>query len=263
MTTFFSRFDKPLLTTTLYLETKNLAFTREPDGTFKSVLQAVAITFDQNGTAINEVQRTYTFRTTDKDYAAVTRNGVILKLQQVVLKPGPYQLRVAVRDMASQKMGSANQFIEVPDLKRRRLALSGIVLKQLDPAEDVGPASVGRSQAAALDPRGNEAIRIFSPGEKIAWYFQVFNARSGTDGRSDLKVQVRLFRDGSEVMHSEAASVHLPEIQPGNQLVSSGHMLLGSNLAPGDYALQLLVTDNLARRNPTASQWIDFQVQSP
>ena len=41
-------------------------------------------------------------------------------------------------------------------------------------------------------------------------------------------------------------------------------MLPGQKFVPGEYALQVVVTDNLAKRKyATASQWIDFEVDSP
>ncbi len=161
-------------------------------------------------------------------------------------------------------MGSANQFVEVPDLKRGHLALSGIVLKQLDPSERSPTPQEEANQAPALDPKGNAAIRMFSPGEKIGWYYQILNAKNGPDQHASLQVQVRLFHDGSEITRTEPAAAHLPQGPPGKPLATSGHMLLTSKFAPGDYALQLVVTDVLAKKKyATASQWIDFAVETP
>ena len=46
---------------------------------------------------------------------------------------GRRQPRIAVRDHATQKIGSANQFIEVPDIKKGRLTLSGISIRGVTP----------------------------------------------------------------------------------------------------------------------------------
>lgn len=262
MTTFFSSWERPLLTTLLYLDAKDLSFTKRPDGTYKSVLDAVAMTFDANGAAVSSTQRIYSFTTTEKDYQLVVKYGVLLRLQHAVQNPGAYQMRVAVRDAGSGKMGSANQFVEVPNLKRRRLALSGILLKQLEPEET--PAGLGKDSSPALDAKGNEAIRIFKPGEKVGWFYQIFNAKSGADQHASLNVQVRLFRDGLQVIESEPAVARLPQNSAAGYLSASGHMLIGPKLTPGDYALQLVVTDNLARKkHASASQWIDFAVETP
>lgn len=264
MTAFFSTRDKPLLTTLVYLDTKDLTFTKNPDGTYKSVLDTVGVTFDANGTAVNSTQRIYTFSTTEKQYQQAVNNGVMLRLQYAVLRPGAYQMRVAVRDSASGKMGSANQVVEVPDLKRGRLALSGILLKELESETVPSGLDKGASEALALDPMGNEAIRIFKPGEKIGWFYQIFNAKSSSDRYANVNVQVRLFHDGLEVLQTEPSLARLPEHPSEKYVLASGHMRITSKLSPGDYALQLVVTDNLAKKKyATASQWIDFEVENP
>ena len=54
-----------------------------------------------------------------------------------VKKPGAYQVRVVLRDATSELFGSASQFIEVPDIGKGHLALSGIVLRN-EAAADSG-----------------------------------------------------------------------------------------------------------------------------
>lgn len=264
MTTLFSFWEKSILTTLLYVDGKDLSFTTETDGTHKAVLDAVAITFDENGLAVDDTQHTYTIRATDKGHAQALENGVILTLQHRVQRPGPYQMRVAVRDTTSQKMGSASQFVEVPDLTRHRLALSGILVRREDPAADSKEMGPGANQAAAPDPKGNEAIRIFQPGEKITWAFQILNARKGSDQQPNVMVETRLFRAGNEVYHSELLPVRWPNDTAVDRLAASGQLQLGPKFAPGDYALQVVVIDNLAKKKyAMASQWIDFEVESP
>ena len=44
-------------------------------------------------------------------------------------------------------------------------------------------------------------------------------------------------------------------------LVVGGSLLLGKELLPGEYTLQVTVTDKLAREESRiASQWIDFDI---
>jgi VWFA-related protein len=273
MTTFFSKTNKPLVTTLLYLDAKNLSFRKQADGKYQATIDAIAMAFDADGGAINSTQAKYTFSTTEQDYRVAMQNGIILTLQYPVLKPGPYQMRVAVRDEASDKMGSANQFIEVPNLKRKRLALSGILMKQLSAAEASAAAltwepSLTTREAVAtpdkVDSKGNEAIRIFKAGERVGWFYQIFNAKRGPDQHVNVSIQVRVFLDGKEVIQSDPAVAHLPENTAADYVPASGHMVIGTKLSPGDYALQLIVTDNLAKKKyATASQWVGFEIEKP
>ena len=262
MTTLFSYSDKTILTTLLYVDGKDLSFSTEADGTHKAVLDVVGITFDETGLAVDDTQHTYTFRASDRGYGQAVKNGIVLTLQHEVKQPGPYQMRVAVRDATSQKMGSAHQFVEVPDMKRHRLALSGILLRQ----ENAGSATAaaGEDSQAALDPKGNEAIRIFQPGEKIKWAFQILNAKRGSDRQPNVTVETRFFREGDEILRSEPLPVHWPDSVTLDRLAATGQMKLGTKFPPGDYALQIVVRDNLAKKkHAMAAQWIDFEVESP
>jgi hypothetical protein len=51
-------------------------------------------------------------------------------VNQPVWAPGMYQMRVALRDQSSERVGAANEFIDVPDLTRGRLTLSSVLLRQ-------------------------------------------------------------------------------------------------------------------------------------
>jgi len=45
------------------------------------------------------------------------------------------------------------------------------------------------------------------------------------------------------------------------RIVAGGSLLLGNDLQPGDYALQLIVTDKLAKEESrVVGQWIDFEI---
>ncbi|HET6176463.1 MAG TPA: VWA domain-containing protein [Candidatus Sulfotelmatobacter sp.] len=261
-TTLFSYLEKPVLNTLIYVDGKDLAFTTEADGMRNAVFDAVAVTFNEDGQAVDDAQKTYTIRADQENYELALKNGLILTLQHPVQKPGPYQMRVAVRDATSQKMGSANQFVEVPDLKRGHLALSGILLKQQEPETAAASAS-GATESPAADPNGNEAVRIFKTGERVSWAFQIFNAHKGNDQQPEVTVETRLFRDGNEIGRSEPLPVRFPGNVPANRLAANGQLLLSPKFVPGDYALQVVVTDTLAKKKYSmASQWIDFGINA-
>ena len=265
MTSLFSRSDKPVLSTFLYIDGNDLTFLPAAEGNYSCELEAVAVTFDEEGSAINDTQKVFTLRGNQEGRDMAMKNGLVLTIQDAAEKPGPYQMRVAVRDANSKKMGSATQFVEVPDLKRHHLALSGILMKEVGTDAEPHPgAAAGSNMSVAPDPKGNEAIRIFKPGEKIGWEFQIFNARQGADQKPNLSVETRLFRDGAEIVRSEPVPVVFPDSVSPDHLAASGGMRLSSRFVPGDYALQVVVTDNLAKKkHAIAFQSVDFAIEAP
>jgi hypothetical protein len=144
-------------------------------------------------------------------------------------------------------------------LKKDRLALSGIVLQ----STETTLAALARADAARKepDPRGDASVRRFRNGEQVDYFFNVYNAElDKATGRPHLRTQARLFRDREQVYAGPPE-----EFDPGKQtdmtnLQSAVRMRLGG-LKPGEYVLQVVVTDDLApaKRN-TAVQWIDFEV---
>ena len=69
-------------------------------------------------------------------------------------------LRAVLRDASSERVGSASQFIEVPDIKKNRLTLSGIVVDGVDPA-----AKEAKPQAEAGQPPATAGRMVMTSAE--------------------------------------------------------------------------------------------------
>ena len=80
------------------------------------------------------------------------RDGFVYFVTVPVKKPGAYQLRIALRDHGSQRVGSATQFIEVPDIKKNRLLVSSIVLTGIEneTQKPVTPEGAAKSPAGVV-----------------------------------------------------------------------------------------------------------------
>jgi VWFA-related protein len=116
----------------LHVNAKDLKFTDAANGVKKAVFDVVAVSYGDNGLVADQISRTYTLEVKPDRYKKILEEGFVYFFTFPVKKPGAYQLRVAVRDeQQAASLGSANQFIEVPNLKRQRLTVSGIVLENL------------------------------------------------------------------------------------------------------------------------------------
>lgn len=85
--------------------------------------------------------------------------------------------------------------------------------------------------------------------------------------------EIEIFEDGrkQKITHfsyngAEAFTGKETQFNPGQQtdmqrLVAVGAIKLGTDLNPGDYVIQIVVTDLLAdQRHRVSTQWMDFQV---
>jgi VWFA-related protein len=258
------------LNTMLYIDSKDLRFTPEPDGKQKAMIDVVAITFGDNGQAVDSSDRTYTFHVPPEGMAAV-RRGLLYSVSHPVRKPGAYQMRVVVRDADSEKVGSATQFIEVPDVGKGRLTLTSMLIRERpQPAAGTAANAAGdrgvsqetaEGQIPAPDPDGTPAVRIFKQGQSLLYGYLILNAKL-EGGKPQLESQSRLFRDGKQIYEGKPTPLDFAGQPDPKRLVSGGTLRLGGSIAPGDYVLQVTVTDRLAKEKyRSTSQWIDFEVR--
>ena len=125
------------------------------------------------------------------EYKRALADGFLLTLDMPAKKPGPYDVRVAVRDKASNKIGTAGEFVVVPELKKEHMALSGILLET--------PAPKGGAAQPAADLRGGTALRIFHPGDTLTYGYVILNPKLDASRKPRLESRIRLYRDGQEV----------------------------------------------------------------
>jgi VWFA-related protein len=241
---FLRKGDKDLVARLwLHIDARDLTFQDVPGGNKNGAANLVAVAFGDNGAIESGVGNTLRGSLQPSEFEAGRERGMNSRIDLPIKKPGGYQVRVAVGDAGSQRLGSASQFIEIRDLRSGRLALSGIVLN---------PKVLGES---------GPAVRRFKAGDRVSYELEIYNARAGNNVRSlSLETRIQLFHDGRLVSEQNPGAVsEVPE--DSNRLVMSGEFALARDTAPGDYVLLVTVTDNLAspRRN-AARQWIDFEV---
>lgn len=258
----------------LHIEGHDLTFTEAPDGWHQVSFEILAVTFGDGGTVADKFGSTETMRVRDNGYRQAQEHGLIYTLNVPLRKAGAYQLRVAVRDVNSKRVGAANQFVEVPDLKKGQLALSGIVVAGVSPAAAspplLTPASTSEPATgakpgdlnSALDAQASPAVRRMHPGMILNYAYSIYNvARDKQTQRPRLQTQVRLYRTGQLVYTGEVVPMEAaPQI--GLKPISAlGTLQLGINEKPGDYFLQIIVTDLLAdKKHNTTTSWIDFEI---
>jgi VWFA-related protein len=253
----------------LHIDARDLAFEDVVNNWRKVTFEVAAFTFGDNGNVIDQSDRAYTVSMNDADYRRTLERGIFYRVALPIKKPGAYQLRAAVRDQNSKKVGSANQFIEVPDMKKTPLALSGIIMRRVStpPTGQPEPASAravsnGEGRVEETDAQANAVVRRFRCGQVIDYGYLIYNAPLDKASRRPMiETQMRLYRDGKEVFEGRVAPLNTAAQPDLARLVAGGTLRLGKELAPGDYDLQVIIRDLANRDKPRlATQWIDFEI---
>jgi hypothetical protein len=241
---FLSRGDKDsVVRLWLHVDARDLTLQDGPGGNKNGAADLVAVAFGDNGAMESGIENTVQGSLQPAEFEAGRERGINSRIDLPIKKPGGYQVRVAVGDAGSQKLGSASQFIEIPDLRPDRLALSGIVLN---------PKVLGES---------GPAVRQVKAGSRLNYELEIYNARRGSGAQPlNLEPRIQLFHDGRLVWDRNPGAIR-QVAQDAKWLLMSGEFALAPDLAPGDYVLLVTVTDKLAPpHHSTARQAIDFEV---
>jgi hypothetical protein len=237
----------PIVRSFLYLNPANLSFVPN-NGRYETALEIHGALFGDNGSMANKVKHDIVLSLGENEYRQAMRDGlpdaVRLRFDMPAKKPGSYQVRIAVRDRTSAKIGSAGQFVEVPDLNNKHAALSGIVLR--------GGSMTIAPETVMVTPPGKR----FPLNSNLDFAFFVYNATP------NLVLETKLFRDGKVVKANADMPVDVTNRDNLGRSIVTNVMRLTPDLEPGNYYLQVVLIDKAAKdkRSAAASQWADFEI---
>jgi len=256
----------------IHTDPENLKLVENEDGSARIDIEAFCVTSDING-FVQDSRRVYfslsNIRSAD-DMARIQKHGIRFAMLLPVKKPGFYYVRVAVEDKESGKIGSAYQFVEIPDLEKRGAALSSIFIiaggedlkwMHSDVAKEMDEGDVFLPALQDEEVR-SPALRTYTIGDRLQILTMLYNADEKGIAGSEIEKQYILYKDGAEFLRGETQPV-IPD-KSGNLegIPITQRFTMGSDLPPGDYVFQLQITDkrNSARREAGVTQAISFTV---
>ncbi len=276
----------------LLMDAENLTFTRRPDGKFETVFNVIAVTLGDTGAVTDQITRVEKIIASPEQLERFVSEGMVYGLNIPISKPGAYMLRIAVRDAASGKIGSASQYIEVPNVSKDRMTLSSLIISGNNPegglrpktakellksvlamaasAGDKSPVSVattapiivagGEGMVGTEDPKASPASRLFRTKMFLNFACILYNGKDGK-AKGPFTTQVRLFHEGREVFDGGPVPLDMSQQADMKRLVVTRRLFLGTVLTEGDYVLHLTVTNQSGSGDSKyATRWVDFKV---
>ena len=236
-----------LLRTFVAVDAKDLTFTQEADGTHIAKFDFSSVVFSDNGAVIHREDQKATLRLRGAPYERALREGLVHGIDLPLKRAGAFQVRVAVRDSTSQRIGAAGQFVQAPSFGDGSLALSGIVLyaEKLNVEDD--------------EVRRALVLRRFHPGASLVFGYTIYNP--GIDKKTNLPhltTQTVVFRDSIKVYSSDRSPVAATGYADLKRINTGARLQLGPALTPGEYTVQIVVEDTIAKRAVT--QVTQFEV---
>lgn len=235
-----------MLRSFVVIDPKDLTFTTTPEGLHMAKFDVSSVVFSENGAVVDRQDFRGLVALAQGLYERSQREGVVYAFDLPLKRAGAFQLRVAVRDVGTQRIGAAGQFVQTPNLGSGQLALSGVLLY---PEAD-----------SMTDDQTWRALvrRRFSPGASLVFGYTIYNAAlEKKTSLPQLTTQTFVFRDAVKIYSSGKVKV-AADAMDLKRIATGARLQLGPALTPGEYVVQIVVEDQIAKR--TAMQVTQFEV---
>ncbi len=187
------------------------------------------------------------------------RSGLIYSVDVPVKKDGVYTFRIAVRDKTANRLGTSSQVIEVPNLSKDKLFISGLSISGVDDKGVPLQAESGENAFSSVVSQAISPIRQFSKNSIVAYYYSLYNAKPDAATKlPKVSVQTNLYFDGKMISEGKPEITELKKDTNSGLIKDFGYIKLNSEITYGDYVLQVIVKD--MKTSQTVSQWVDFEV---
>ncbi len=258
---------QPVIRSFFHIDPKSLKFKDEAGGEKSTTLELVYFSFDERGMVAESYAQQFTIRLNSAQFTRVMAEGLTYLNDFPVKKPGAYQLRSVLRDANSGRLGSSHQFIQIPSLKKDRIALSGIILNQAVNGEPARPVNAAAQNENILEAEiiANPAVRRFATDSEIEYQASIYNPRPEKNSQApSVTLRFELYREGKQIFQSPERPVRNKARADGKeaQWLDCGGRFQLRNFSAGEYYLRLIVRDEQRQgKNAAAEQWIDFSVR--
>jgi VWFA-related protein len=243
----------PAVTLLLHIDTSKLTFVQS-EGRYHDQLEQVGFVFDANGKTIDTFSNTLELNLLPQSYQTALKRGFVAT-RTMNLKPGTYQVRLFVREAGSGLIGTANDFIDIPNMKSEKLTTSSLFLsgQSVEQGKVVDTAGLG----------GTPSQRRFQRNGEFAYSLVIYNPKLDDKSKQpQLEMRTRILK-GNKVVFAGV----LRPVAPGEgstlpfRVVTGGVIKLHS-LAPDDYTIEVTVVDRLRKKEEgVIRREMDFNVE--
>jgi VWFA-related protein len=229
----------------LVIDPNNLDFKQGEDGRYHTNFEVVGFIINSLGKTQDGFNQTVTANFSPEEYKQAQANGISFTAH-ALLPHGYYQLRAAVRDVGTGGLGTVSQYLEVPDLTKKRLTMSSLFLYGID-----------MTQGDKATPIQLNATRQLPRKLDLRYAAVIYNPKLDA-GKTQLRSQL-IITQGTRLVYKSPEQPISGQVQDG-QIAQVGQISL-AKAHPGRLVLTLVVTDTLAdKKAQTVVRSIDFSL---
>ena len=240
-----------VISTAVQMPGEFLLFGEQPDGKIQAVVDLSGVYYNDKGiyqtSFLERIVTTAQSLESSRNY-----HNDITFIYPVKLPPGIYQVRVAARDDKSGKTGSAHIWIDIPDLSKKKLAMSSLLLGERTQATMTNVSKPDDTSPVALS-----ASHRFRRDSTLRFLLFAYNtAISPVDQKPDAAVQVQVVRDDQPVLTTALKKI-TPEATVDLARLPYAAEIPLNTLLPGRYLLQVTVIDRVSKQSTSRQTHFD------
>src|SRR5581483_1046965 len=181
-------------------------------GRYCARLEIVTMIFDEKGKIAASISDQPDLKLKPETFERARQNGIRYG-RTFPLKPGFYQVRLAVREEGSAQLGSAAQWVEIADLGQKKLTLSSIFLTTSAGDLKQSLASTGSTQNPenSNEQQVRQVTRRFKRGTSFNFTLFIYNAKADAKGETDLVIQPQVFSGSRLIFATPVSKVAPPD----------------------------------------------------
>ena len=241
----------PVVNTAVQVPGEFLVFGQQPDGKIQAIVDLTGLVLDDKG----EVKASFLERivtTAPNLESTKSFQNDILYTYPAKLPPGLYQVRVAARDDKGGKAGSAQAWIEIPDLTKKKIAISSLLLGERTPSPLTNVSNSGDVSPVSLS-----ASHSFKRESTLRFLIFAYNSvPSPADQKPDVAVQVQVVRDDQPVLTTALRKLSVDGVADLERIPYAAEIPL-AELSPGRYMLQVTLIDRTSKQSTSRQTHFD------
>jgi VWFA-related protein len=229
--------DDAQVTVTVRIEGDNLEY-RGDDQHQRFEVEVLSQIYDSKGNRVHGFVDLVNGTLTPDRFVLAKANGFRMT-RRLAIKPGIYQARIGVRETATDRMGTATAWVEVPNLVRSKLALSNLILLDARGAGSNSTAAEGLSSAVSKS-RVVQGVRLYPRDAACAYLFRIQQGLMNLANTS-LVFQTEVLQKGKSVTPGDWRPV--PADQKDGKGLTIGGQISLAGFESGIYELRITVKD--------------------
>lgn len=228
-------------TASMQIPSASLSF-KDEGGARAATVDVAGVVLDEQGKEVTSFERRVSVNADSN--ALDPTHKLLFYNHELSLAPGRYQIRMGARDAQTGQLGSATSSFEIPDVSKGRLALSSLMLVEQMYAD--------QEEAAGGKPGVQKGVtQRFARAAHLRFLTYVYNAAraAANDNAPDLDVKVQVLQGNRAVANPDVREIAVDEEGAKRYPFAAEIPLEG--LPPGEYALQVTVTDKATGMSAT------------